>query len=115
MTVIAVHITTLRQWSRALSHEQRTNRTRWSINGALHVSASIKIRHYCSVYANRPDPIAFVPLAVTTSGRLYPDFICLHFLHSDRAACDLANELDNKVSIEFMHALLETIAFELTN
>jgi hypothetical protein len=36
---------------------------------ALHVSASNKIRRYTylSVYANRPDPISFIPIAVSTS------------------------------------------------
>ena len=46
-----------------------------------------------TVYADRPDPIAFVPIAVSTLGRLCPDFIRLLFLHSHRAAYDLANVL----------------------
>ena len=31
--------------------------------------ARIKIRHYRNLYLNRPDPIAFIPLAVDTTGR----------------------------------------------
>jgi hypothetical protein len=37
----------------------------------------IKIRHY-------PDPIAFLPLAVDTTGRMYDEFIRLLFLHGHR-------------------------------
>ena len=48
-------------------------------DGALKEATRIKIRHYRNVYLNRPDPIAFLPLAVDTSGRLYDDFICLLF------------------------------------
>jgi hypothetical protein len=36
-------------------------------DGALHVSTRNKIRHYLSVYTNSPDPIAFIPIAVSTS------------------------------------------------
>jgi hypothetical protein len=37
--------------------------------------ARIKIRHYRNLYLNRPDPIAFLPLAVDTTGRMYDEFI----------------------------------------
>ncbi len=43
-------------------------------DGALGESARIKIRHYRQLYINRPDPIAFLPVAVDTSGRIYDDF-----------------------------------------
>ncbi len=33
-----------------------------------------KISHYHQLYLNRPDPIAFLPAAVDTTGRLYDDF-----------------------------------------
>ena len=36
-------------------------------DGALPESARIKIRHYRQMYINRPDPIAFMPVAVDTS------------------------------------------------
>ena len=42
---------------------------------------------------NRPDPIAFIPLAVDTTGRLYDEFIRRLFLHTHREASALANEL----------------------
>ena len=42
---------------------------------------------------NRPNPIAFIPLAVETTGHLYDEFIRLLFLHAHREASALANEL----------------------
>ena len=42
---------------------------------------------------NHPDPIAFIPLAVDTTGRMYDEFIRLLFLHAHREASALANEL----------------------
>ena len=62
-------------------------------DGALKEVAWIKIRHYRNVYLNHPDPIAFIPLAVDTTGRLYDEFIRLLFLHTHREASALANEL----------------------
>ena len=62
-------------------------------DGALKEVARIKIRHYRNVYLNHPDPIAFIPLAVDTTGRLYDEFIRLLFLHAHREASALANEL----------------------
>ena len=61
-------------------------------DGVLHLSASTEIRHYRSVYANRSDPIAFMPIVVSTSGLIYPDFIRL-FLQDHRDASALANAL----------------------
>ena len=52
-----------------------------------------KIRHYRQIYLNRPDTIAFMPVAVDTSDRVYDDFNRLLFLHAHRGASALANEL----------------------
>ena len=52
-----------------------------------------KIRHYRQLYINRPEPIAFMPVAVDTTGRIYEDFSRLLFLHAHREASALANEL----------------------
>ena len=38
--------------------------------GALREAARKKIRHYRQLYINRPDPIAFMPVAVDTGPRL---------------------------------------------
>jgi hypothetical protein len=52
-----------------------------------------KIRHNRHLYINRPEPIAFMPVAVDTSGGVYDDFSRLLFLHAHREASALANEL----------------------
>ena len=55
-------------------------------DGALRVVARKKIIHYHQLYIDRPDPIAFTPVAVDTSGRIYDDFLRLLFRFL-RAAC----------------------------
>jgi hypothetical protein len=55
--------------------------------------ARAKIRHYRQLYLNRPDPIAFMPVAVDTSDRVYDDFSRLLFLHTHREASALVNEI----------------------
>jgi hypothetical protein len=62
-------------------------------DGALKEVVRIKIRHYRNIYLIRPDPIAFLPLPVGTSGHLYDDFILLLFLYVHREASVLDNEL----------------------
>ena len=56
----------------------------------------IKIRHYRNVYLNRPDPIALIPLAVDTTGRLYDEFIRLLFCQTLRETSELSNELSEE-------------------
>jgi hypothetical protein len=51
-------------------------------DGALREAARTKIRHCRQLYINRPDPIAFMPVDVDTSGRVYDNFSLLLFLHS---------------------------------
>jgi hypothetical protein len=43
--------------------------------------------------ADRPDPMMFLPIAVSTSGRVYEDFARLLFLHANREPSILAGEL----------------------
>ena len=63
-----------------------------------------KIIHYRQVYLNRQDPIAFMPVAVDTSGRIYDDFSRLLFLHAHREASALANELpEESGQFRFLH------------
>jgi hypothetical protein len=62
-------------------------------DGALRTVARAKIHHYRQFYINRPEPIAFIPVAVDTDGRIYEDFSRLLFLHVHREASTLANEL----------------------
>ena len=56
-------------------------------------SVRIKIRHYRQIYVDRPDPIVFLPVAVSTSGRVYEDFTRLLFLDSYREASILTGGL----------------------
>jgi hypothetical protein len=62
-------------------------------DGALWEVVRTKIRHHRQMYINRPDPIAFMPVAVDTSGRVYDDFSLLLFLHSHRETSVLSNEI----------------------
>ena len=62
-------------------------------DGTLKETTRIKIRHYRNIYLNHTDPIAFIPLPVDTTGRLYDEFIRLLFLHAHREASALTNEL----------------------
>ena len=61
--------------------------------GCYVAAARSKILHYRRISLDRPDPIAFMPLAVHNTSRLYDDFIRLLFLHAHREASALANEL----------------------
>ena len=64
----------------------------------------IKIRHYRNLYLNHPDPIAFIPLAVDTTGRMYDEFIRLLFLYVHREASTLVNELlEESDQFRFLH------------
>ena len=62
-------------------------------DGALKVVARKKIIHYHQLYLDHPEPIAFMPVAVDTSGRIYDDFLRLLFLHAHREASALANDI----------------------
>ena len=62
-------------------------------DGTLNKAARMKIRHYRQIYADRPDPIVFLPITVSTSGRVYEDFARLLFLHAHREASILVGEL----------------------
>ena len=46
-----------------------------------------KIIHYRQLYIDRPEPIAFMPVTVDTSVRIYDDFLRLLFLHTHRETC----------------------------
>ncbi len=52
-----------------------------------------KILHYRQLYINRPDPIAFLPAAADTTGRVYDDFSRLLFLYAHRETSPLGNEI----------------------
>ncbi len=54
---------------------------------------SFKILHHRHLYINRPDPMAFLPAAVDTTGRLCDDFSRLLFRHAHRETSVLTNEI----------------------
>ena len=62
-------------------------------DGALKVVPRKKIIHYRQLYIDRPDPIAFMPVAVDTEGRIYDDFLRLLFLHDHREVSTLVNDI----------------------
>ena len=62
-------------------------------DGVLNNVVRIKIRHYRQLYVDRPDPIVFLPVAVSTSGRVYDDVVRLIFLHAHREPSILSGEL----------------------
>ncbi len=53
----------------------------------------MKIQHYRQIYADRPDPIVFLPIDVNTPGHVYEDFARLFFLHTHLEASILVREL----------------------
>ena len=86
-----------------LTHTRRSDEAP-EPDGALQKVTRDKIRHYRQIYLDRPDPIAFMPVAVDTSGRVYDDFHRLLFLHAHREASALANKLpDESDQFRFLH------------
>ena len=69
-------------------------------DGTLKEVDRIKILHYRNVYLNRPDPIAFIPLTVDTTGQLYDEFIRLLFFDTHRETSALTNEFPEE-SVQF--------------
>jgi hypothetical protein len=63
------------------------------LDGVLREVTRKKILHYRQLYLNLPDPIAFLPAAADTTGRVYDDFSRLLFLHAHREASALANDI----------------------
>ena len=62
-------------------------------DGALNKAARLKNNHYRQNYAELPEPVVFIPVSTSTSGRINEDFLCLLFLHVNREASALAGEL----------------------
>ncbi len=70
-------------------------------DGALKVVVRKKIIHYCQLYIDRPDPIAFMSVAVDTSDRIYNDFLRLVFLYTHREASALVNDIPESGHFRF--------------
>jgi hypothetical protein len=78
-----------------LTHSRRSDGAP-DLDGALRTVTRARIRHYRQLYINRPEPIASMPVAVDTSGRVYDDFSRLLFLHAHREASALGNDLSEE-------------------
>ncbi len=70
-------------------------------DGTLKVVPREKILHYRQLYIDRPEPIAFMPVAVDTSGRIYHYFLCFLFLHVHRESSELPNDIPEE-SVNFV-------------
>ena len=81
-------------------------------DGVLNNTVRIQIRDYRQIYTDSPDPIAFLPVFVNTSGRVYDDFTRLFFLHTHREASILSGELPEE-SEQFRFLRTFTSLFEL--
>ncbi len=86
------HVRSIQHTTGQLTHTRSSDGAP-ELNGDLQKVARDQIRQYRQIYLDKPDPIAFIPVAVDTSGRLYDDFDRLLFLHVPREASALANEL----------------------
>jgi hypothetical protein len=86
-----------------LTHTRRTDGVP-EPDGVLKTVVRVKIRHYRQLYINLPEPIAFIPVVVDTSDRIYEDFSRLLFLHTHREASALANEIpEESEQFRFLH------------
>ena len=63
------------------------------LDGALNKDARTKNNHYLQNYAELPEPVVFMPVAASTSGRINEEFLRLLFLHANQEASALAGEL----------------------
>jgi hypothetical protein len=63
-------------------------------DGVLNKSSSMKIRCYRQICVDRPDPIVFLSITVSTSGRVYEDFsfMPLPFFFNSRQVSPLLNQ-----------------------
>ena len=90
----------------AIGHLTNTRRSVGApeFDGALRTVTRKKILHYRQLYIDRPEPIAFMPVVVDTSDRIYDDFLRLLFLHAHREASTLGNEIPEEWGqFRFLH------------
>ena len=74
-------------------------------DGALNNAARIENNHYRQKYAELPEPVVFMPVAASTSGRINEEFLRLLFLHANREASALAGELpEESAQFRFIRA-----------
>ena len=74
-------------------------------DGALNTTAQVKNRHYKRLYAELPNPVVFLPVAASTSGRINEETLRLLFLHANREAGALAGEVpEESAQFRFIRA-----------
>ncbi len=85
------------RYGRTTQHTNGARTHRIPSNGAPHPDGALKNSAIenttLQLYADKPDPIIFMPVAVNTSGCVYDVFVCLLSLHAHREASALAGEL----------------------
>jgi hypothetical protein len=90
------------RWTTTRSAEKKILVSFAEPDGDIKAVVRKKILHYRQLYVDRPDPIAFMPVVVDTSGSIYDDFLCLLFLYVHRAASPLPNDIPrNPVTFVF--------------
>jgi hypothetical protein len=65
-------------------------------DGALNNDVRIKNNHYRQKYAELPEPVVFMPVAASTSGRINEEFLRLMFLHDHLDVSVLVGELSEE-------------------
>ncbi len=74
-------------------------------DGALNNTARIKNKHYRQKYAALPEPVVFMPVAASTSGRINEECLLLLFLLAHWDASVLAGELpEESAQFRFIRA-----------
>ncbi len=75
-------------------------------DGALNNDARIKNNHYRQKYAELPEPVVFMPVTASTSGRINEEFLRRLFLHVHRDVSDLTGELpEESAQFRFIRAV----------
>ena len=69
------------------------DRIQWCSSAWRLEQARKKIINYRRIYAELPESVVFMPVAVNTAGRIYEIFLRLLFLQANRDASSLAGEL----------------------
>jgi hypothetical protein len=89
-----------------LTNTRRSDGAPSEPDGDIKVVATKKILHYLQLYIDRPESIAFMPVAVDTSDGIYDDFLRLLFLHAHREASALANDIPEESGhFRFLHTV----------
>ena len=70
---------------------------------ALNNTTLIKNNHYRQKYPELPEPVVFMSVSVSTSGRINEEFLHLLFLHTNRETSALTGELlEESVQFHFI-------------